>query len=114
MQTGRVRQRAVRNKSRRNQVRESDRGTLVSRVREQGHESGTLDCLGNGMLAGSLTTRFAAANNPTVTVGQLAQQVEILVVDVHRTRAYAIDTNGVLLGNFNVRFSFGHNQSWRF
>ncbi len=54
------------------------------------------------MLARSLATGLAAADNAAVAVGELAQQVEILVVDKHRTGTFAIDANGILLGNLLV------------
>jgi hypothetical protein len=44
-----------------------------------------------------VATGLAAADDAAVTVGQLAQQVEILVVDEHRPGTDAVDAHGVPL-----------------
>src|SRR6187549_1919611 len=66
-------------------------------VGHQAHESGPLDRLGNRVLARSVATSLAAAYDAAVTVGQLAQQVEVLVVDEHRPGTDAVDADGVFL-----------------
>jgi hypothetical protein len=68
-------------------------------VRHQGHEAGPLNGLGNGMLARGLAAGLPAADDAAVAVGELAQQIEILVIHEHRTRTFAIDANGILLGD---------------
>lgn len=69
----------------------------VADVRQQGHEAGALDGAGNGVLAGGVATGLATADDAAVTVGQLRKQVEVFVVDVHRTRGLAINVDGVAL-----------------
>src|SRR5690606_6301453 len=66
-------------------------------VRHQAHEAGPLDRLRHGVLARSVATGLAAADDAAVAVGQLAQQIKILVVDEHRPGADAINANRVLL-----------------
>ena len=47
-----------------------------------------------------------------MSIGQLAEQVEIFVVDKHRTGTHAIDADRIFFGDFDVG-SFGHNLgSW--
>ncbi len=52
------------------------------------------------MLARSMTARFAATDNTAMSVRQFTEQVEVLVVDKHRTWPNAIDTNGIFLRYF--------------
>ncbi len=70
----------------------------VADVRQQGHEAGAFDGAGDGMLARGVATGFAAADNSPVPIGELAQQVEVLVIDVHRARGAAADVDRVPLG----------------
>ena len=70
---------------------------LVAHVGQQGHEAGALDGERHGVLAGGGATALATANDLALPIGQFGQQVEILVVDVHRTRTFAIDKNRILL-----------------
>ncbi len=80
---------------------------LASFVRNERHEPGSLDRLRDGVLAGGCTASLATAHNATVTVGQLAEQVEVFVIDKHRTRTDAVDADRVFFSNFDVG-SFGH------
>ena len=49
------------------------------------------------MLARRGATAFAATDDFALPIGELAEQIEILVVDVHRTRTFAVDENRILL-----------------
>jgi len=49
------------------------------------------------MLAGSRATTFSPANDPALTIDHLLQQLDVLVIDVHRPWTMAIDEDGVLL-----------------
>ena len=65
------------------------------------------------MLAGRMATGLATADDASVSIGQLAQQVEILVVDVHGTRSDAIDEDRVFLGNLVIGFPLiRHSSFW--
>lgn len=70
-------------------------------IGQQGHEPGPLDRLRNGMLAGRMAARLAAADDASVPIRELAQQIEVLVVDVHRPRLDAVDADRVLLGDLD-------------
>ena len=58
-----------------------------------------------------MATGFAAADDAAVAVGQLAEQVEVLVVDEHRTRTDAVDADRVFLDNAagGSRFALGNH-----
>ncbi len=71
-------------------------------VRHEGHEAGPLDRFRDGVLARGLATGLTTADNPAMTIGQLAEQIQILVIDEHRTWANAIDANGILFGNLLI------------
>jgi len=75
---------------------------LSSLVRQHRHEPGAFDCLRYRVLTGSLAASLATTDNLSVPIGQLAEQVEILVIDKHGTRADAIDANGVFLGDLGI------------
>ena len=85
---------------------------FVADVGQQGHEPRSLDGQGHGVLAGGGAAALAAANDLTLAIGELAQQIEILVVDEHRTGTLAIDENRILLFRANlvlVRASLGRS-----
>src|SRR5687767_8048056 len=69
----------------------------AAHVRQQRHEPRPLDRLSHGMLARGVAARLAAAHDAAVTVGQLAQQIEILVINEHRARTDAVDPDGISL-----------------
>jgi hypothetical protein len=68
------------------------------------------------VLARGLATGLAAADDAAVAIGELAEQIEILVIDVHRTRTFAIDANRILLGDLlhaAGRLTLKHNLGGR-
>lgn len=71
----------------------------VAYVGHESHEAGAFDGLGDGVLADCVAARLAAADDFAVAVGELRQQVDVFVVDVHRLGADAIDEDRILLGN---------------
>ena len=85
-------------------------GDLAPLVRQQSHEAGSFDGLGNGMLTSRLATCLATTNNFTMPIGQLAEQVEIFVIHKHGPWTDAIDAHGILLGNLRVVIALGHIQ----
>ena len=54
---------------------------------------------GHRVLAGGVAAGLAAADDAAVAVGELAQQVEVFVVDVHRPRRDALDVDRIALGD---------------
>lgn len=79
---------------------------LLADVRHQGHEASSLDGLGDGVLAGGRATRLATSNDTAVAVDQLFQEVNILVVHVHGTRALAIYVQRIAFGSASTCFCF--------
>ena len=75
---------------------------LAADVGHQAHEPSSLNGLRDRMLAGGVAAGLATTNNPTMTVGQLAQQVEILVVDEHGTGNDPIDRNRIFLDDLTA------------
>ena len=76
---------------------------LIAFKRKQRHESRSLDRLSNCVLRDCGTTCFPPTDNSTVTIDKLLQQLNIFVVDVHRTWPFAIDVQWI----FPLRASFG-------
>jgi hypothetical protein len=74
--------------------------SLFAGVWQQSHESRPFDCFGYGMLADCGTASFASTHDFSVTVHKLLQQVQILVVHVHRARTFATDKQGILTDGF--------------
>ena len=70
---------------------------LLADVGHQSHESGSLDRGGHRMLAGSSATTFSPANDPALAIDHLLQQLDVLVINVHRAWTMAIDEDWVLL-----------------
>lgn len=78
---------------------------LAANVWHQGHEAGSLDCFGHGVLAGCLATGLAAADDAAMTIGQLAEHIQIFVIDEHGPRSLTINADGIPLGNLLGDFS---------
>lgn len=72
-------------------------GLSVGYVRQQRHEPGPFDGLGDGVLAGRSATAFAAADDLSLPAGELAEQLQVLIVNVHRSRASAVDEDWIFL-----------------
>ena len=70
---------------------------LFAHVRQQSHESCSLDGFGHGVLARRCTTGLPAAHNSTVSVDQFLKQIDVLVIHVHRTWTDAINEEWILL-----------------
>ena len=68
---------------------------LLTDVGEQGHESGSFNRSGDGVLAGSGATTLTAANDATLAIDHFAKQFDVLVIDIHRTWAMAIDEDRI-------------------
>ena len=99
---------------------------LLADVRQEGHEPGPLDRAGHGMLTGSRAAALASAKNLALPVDELAQQLEVLVIDIHRTRTGTVDEDrifplhlrtglGLLLGELRkLGIGWGHLEffSW--
>tara|TARA_Y100000814_G_C12280522_1_gene384899 strand:- start:313 stop:627 length:315 start_codon:yes stop_codon:yes gene_type:complete len=63
------------------------------------------------VLASSLTASLTAPNYLSMTIRQFAEQVEILVVNKHRTWSNAINADGVFLGNLGIIIvTLGHRR----
>ena len=76
---------------------------LLARVRQQGHEAGSLDGFRHGVLADGRATALAAADDLALPIGELLEQFHVLVVDVHRPWPLALDKNRILLLRANLR-----------
>ena len=59
------------------------------------------------MLAGGVTARLPTTDDLPMAVGQLAQQIQVLVVDIHWPRTDTVDVDRVLLGGLSVRLPLG-------
>ncbi len=70
---------------------------LFADIGQQGHEASSLDRIGDGVLADGRAAALPPADDLALTVDELLQQFEILVIDVHRARTLALDEQGILL-----------------
>ncbi len=68
---------------------------LVADIGQQRHEARPLHGPRYGMLADGRATGLTAYHNPTVSIDQFLKEFDILVIDVHGTRAFAIDENRI-------------------
>ena len=71
---------------------------LVTRVRQEGHESGSFNSLRYRMLADRTASAFTATYNTAMPVRQFGKQIKILVVDMERMRSLPIDKNRIFFG----------------
>ena len=78
-------------------ARTFDESVLVAHVGHEGHETSPLDRFGHCVLADSTASTLAATNDATVAVHQFAEQIHVLVIDVHGPRSLAIDQDRILL-----------------
>lgn len=74
-----------------------DATDLFADVWQQGHETGSLDRCGHSVLAGCGATAFATTDDPALAIDHLLQQLDVLVIDVHRPWAVPIDEDRVFL-----------------
>ena len=51
-------------------------------------------------------TSLATANNLAVAVGELLQQLDVFVINVSRTRTFAIDEKRILANSLRLEFWF--------
>src|SRR5688572_5603638 len=72
-------------------------------IRQQCHVPGPLDRLGHRVLADRRAAGLAAAHDLAVAVNHLLEQLDVLVIDEHRTRPLAIDEQRVLLLDLDPR-----------
>ncbi len=70
---------------------------LFAHVGQQSHETSPLDCQSHRMLADGGATALAPSDDLPLAIRQLLQQVQVLVIDIHRTRSLPVDENRVLL-----------------
>ena len=84
----------------------SQRQRLVAFERKQRHESSTLDRLGNGMLRDCCATGFTTTDNSTVAINQFLKQLNVFVVDVHRTWPFAINVQWIFPRRASFCFRF--------
>jgi len=73
----------------------SDSGELFADIRHQTHEPSAFDSGGNGVLTDSRATTLAATDDLPVAIDQLGEQLDVLVIDVHRPGTVAIDEDRV-------------------
>ncbi len=57
------------------------------------------------MLANRRATGFSATDNPTVTVDQLLEQLNVFIIDVHWTRAFTVYVQRISAGCSSFRFN---------
>jgi hypothetical protein len=69
----------------------------VAHVRQQRHKPRSLDRASNRVLARRVAARLATAHYAAMPVGQLREQVEIFVINVHRPRRVALNVNRIAL-----------------
>lgn len=79
---------------------------LFTHVGHQGHKPCALDCSGDRMLAGRGATRLATADNLAVTVDQLAEKFNVLVIDIHWARTLAIHKQRISFGRTGTGLCF--------
>jgi len=77
----------------------------VTRVRQERHKTSPLDCLRNRTLAHRSAPTFTTPHNTPVSIGQLCQKIEILVIDVQRMRSHAVGQDRILFRR--LWFCFG-------
>jgi len=78
---------------------------LVANVRHEGHETGAFDGPSYGILGDSSAAALAAADDSAMAIDELAEQFNVLVIDVHRTGPLAVDQNRILLFRSDLRFA---------
>lgn len=86
-------------------------GALFADVGQQGHEAGPLDGPGQRVLADGRATALAAADDAAMPIDELAEQLDVLVIDPHGTRALSFYEQGVafLAAAAAAGSSFRHN-----
>ena len=70
---------------------------LLADERQQGHEPRPLDRRGHSVLAGGGAAALAAADDLALAAGELGEQFEVFVIDVHRPRTFAVDEDRIFL-----------------
>jgi hypothetical protein len=79
--------------------------SLIAFEWQQCHKAGSFDCIGNGVLADRRATRLASSNDPAMTIDQFLKQLDVFVVDIHRTRTLTIDVKWIFTNGSG--FCFG-------
>ena len=77
---------------------------LFACIRQEGHVACPFDGFGNGMLRNGGAARFSAADDLSMAIDQLFQQLHVFVIHVHRTRPFAVDSQGVLFLGARANF----------
>lgn len=71
-------------------------GSSASHVRQKGHEPRPFDGLRDRVLAYGGAARLPAAHNSAVTIYELFEQFDVLVVHVHRAGTLPVHENRIL------------------
>jgi hypothetical protein len=77
--------------------RDQSPSRLLADIRHQGHEASPLDSLRHRVLARCRAARLATTDDPTVPIHKLAQEFDVLVVNVHRTWTLAVHEKRISL-----------------
>lgn len=79
---------------------------LVPNVRHQRHEAGSFDSVGYSVLADRGTTSFSSSDQAAMSIDQFLEQLDILIVDVHRAGTFAVNIQRILANRFDFDFWF--------
>jgi hypothetical protein len=79
---------------------------LVTCVGQQRHKARPFHRIGQRMLTDRRASRFAPSDEPTMSVDQFFEQLDIFIVDIHRSRTLAINVKRILADGFDFEFRF--------
>ena len=75
----------------------------LANVGQKRHKPGSFNRQGHGVLANRHAAALTPADDLSVAVDQLFEQLDVLIIDEHRARSHAIDPNRVLLLRLQLR-----------
>lgn len=85
-------------------------GNLVPNKRHQRHKAGSFDGIGYGVLADCSTAGLTTGNQTTMSIDQFFEQLDVLIVNIHRSWTFAINVQWILANRFDFDLWFLTNE----
>ncbi len=80
--------------------------SLVTNIGHQGHEPGSFHGISDRVLTDRGATRLASSHQPTMTINQFLEQLDIFVVNVHRARSLTVNIQRIFANGFDFELWF--------
>jgi hypothetical protein len=82
----------------------------IADIGQQRHKTSSLYSIRNSVLADCCATCFASGNQAAMTIHKFLKQFDILVINIHGPRSFAVDVQRILTNGFDFDLRFLSNE----